>query len=56
VLKAEEGRRTVLEKAAVEEGESGRERQLEEVRFRTILGCQRQSQLRPSFTAARRVS
>jgi hypothetical protein len=58
VLEAEEGGRTVLEQAAgrTEEGESGTERQLEEVRFRAISGCQHQAQLRPSFTAARKAS
>jgi hypothetical protein len=47
----------VLEQAvAAKEGESGTERQLEEVRYRAISGCQHQAQLRPSFTAARKVS
>ena len=40
MLEAEEGGKTVLEQAAAEEVDSGTERQLEEVRFRAISGCQ----------------
>jgi hypothetical protein len=53
VLEAEEGGRTVLEQAAAEEGDSGTERQLEQVRLRAISGCQHQAQLRPKFYSSK---
>jgi hypothetical protein len=40
-------------KQQAEGGESGGERQLEEVSNRAILSCQHQASLRPNFTAAR---